>query len=264
MRVESRTRPNSAGAEVVMNSLVGGVRLGLDRMLSIGYGLVYDYIFERFEPYRTLQREVLELVNAGAGDCPDRRTHHVLEVGCGPGNFTFVLAEAGYSAVGLDAYAALLELAREKRRATRLANVAFQHGDLVTGTPLKDESFDQVVTIHSLYVHPQPLQLLREAHRVLRPGGQVIFVNHTRHMGLWRTFGETRARQGWGPAVRSLLWVLPNTIFELARKRIGPHYWNEAEFGANLRGAGFTVLGTRRTFLNEASLLVWAKRSGAA
>ena len=117
-----------------MGSLQGGLQWTVDRMLSIGYGLVYDYIFEQFGPYQRLQAEVLELVETvGQGQpSPDRRAFQVLDVDCGPGNFTFVLAEAGFSVLGLEPYGALVELAREKRRARRLANLAFSQGDLGT------------------------------------------------------------------------------------------------------------------------------------
>ena len=75
------------------------------------------------------------------------------------------------------------------------------------------------------------------------------------------TFRELRGARG--PAAGApvpLLWLLPHSLFEVSRRRIGPHYWNEATFIDNLRAAGFTVLETRRTFLNGASLLVWARR----
>jgi len=211
-----------AAAEGIMRAVVRALQWGLDRMLSVGYGVVYDAIFERFPPYQDLQAEVLELVEKSAPDAP-RRDVHVLDVGCGPGNFTFVLAEAGFSTIGLEAYAALVELAREKRRAKRLANLAFRHGELAEGAGGRDASFDVVVSIHGLYVHPEPLTLLRAA-------------------------------------MASLLWLVPNSIFEIARKRIGPHYWDEHEFATNLKAAGLTVLETRRTFLNGASVLVWARR----
>jgi ubiquinone/menaquinone biosynthesis C-methylase UbiE len=248
-----------AVADGVMGAVVRALQWGLDRMLSVGYGVVYDAIFERFRPYQDLQGEVLELVEKSAPDAP-RRDVQVLDVGCGPGNFTFVLAEAGFSTIGLEAYGALVELAREKRRAKRLANLAFRHGELSAGSGGRDASFDVVVNIHGIYVHPEPVTLLREARRVLKPGGHAVFVNPTRHVGQWSTFREIKKRDGVRPAVASLLWLIPNSIFELARKRIGPHYWDETQFAENLTAAGFTVLATRRTFLNGASVLVWARR----
>ena len=75
------------------------------------------------------------------------------------------------------------------------------------------------------------------------------------------TFAELRAREGLGAALRCLMvWLVPHSLFEAARRRIGPHYWAEEEFAANLRAAGFTVLESRRTFLNGSSLLMWARK----
>jgi SAM-dependent methyltransferase len=250
-----------ATAEVVMSSLHGGLQWGVDRMVSVGYGLIYDYIFEKFGPYQKLQAEVLQLVDAAAKNAPDRRSVQVLDVDCGPGNLTFIIAEAGFSVVGLEPYGALVELAREKRRAKRLANLAFSQGDLFTTKTLREASFDQVVNVHSLYAHPDPRALLTEVQRVLKPGGHAVLVNHTRRADIRRTFGELRAREGMGAALRCLfLWLLPHSVFEAARRRIGPHYWNEQEFTANVRAAGLTVLESRRTFLNGASVLVWARK----
>jgi len=191
--------------EVVMGSLQGGFQWTIDRMLSIGYGLVYDYIFEQFAPYQQLQAEVLEL-----------------------------------------------------------ANLAFTQGDLPTAT-LRDGSFDQVVNVHSLYAHADPQAVLAHAWRVLKPGGHAIFVNHTGAVRPRATFTELRRREGTAAALRCLLlWLFPHWLFEATRRRVGPHYWNETTFGANLRTAGFTVLETRRTFLNGASILVLAKKESEA
>jgi SAM-dependent methyltransferase len=229
-------------------------------MLSVAYGVVYDYIFERFAPYQQLREEVRSLVEAAVPADVDRREVRVLDVACGPGNFTCLLAACGFTVTGLDTYGALVEVAKEKRRARRLSNVAFRHGDLARGNTFREGAFDQVVNIHSVYVHPAPDELLREAYRVLKPGGHAVFVNPTRRVGQWATLGEIRKRDGLAGALRSLLWVLPNSIFEAARMPVGPHYWSEEVFAAHLRTAGFTVLEMRRTFLNGASLLVWARK----
>ena len=146
----------AAAAEVVMSSLHGGLQWAVDRMLSIVYGLVYDYIFDAVRPLPAA-------AGRGAGrrggrrpaGTPDRRAYQVVDVDCGPGNLTFVLAEAGFSVLGLEPYGALVELAREKRRAKRLANLAFTQGDLPSAK-LRDASYDMVVNVHTLYAHAEP------------------------------------------------------------------------------------------------------------
>ena len=78
-----RTSAQADGPAVArgMGSLQGGFHWTIDRMLSVGYGLVYDYIFEQFGPYQKLQAEVLDLIAASSRDVTDRRTVQVLDAG---------------------------------------------------------------------------------------------------------------------------------------------------------------------------------------
>ena len=248
------------GVQNLRSAVVGGADWSLQRALTVGYGVVYDYIFERFSPDQSLSGEVLACVKAGTPADVPRRDVRVLDIGCGPGNITLLLAEAGFSALGIDPYGPLVELAREKRRAKQHANVAFQHADVAVGDPRWAGAFDQVVNVHSLYAHPRPLDVLRQACRALKPGGRGVFVNFTRRVPLVATFQTIRRREGLGSALRCLRWVLPNAIFEATRRRVGPYYWQEAEFGAHLRDAGFTVLDMRRTFFDNVGLLAWVRK----
>ena len=250
-----------AAGTTIMNAAADALRAWLDRVVSVGYGVVYDYVYPRFRHYQRLQAEIRELVEAAVPPRVERRDVRVLEVACGPGNFTCALAEAGFAVTGLDAYGALVDVAKEKRRARHLSNLAFRQGDLTRGETFRDGTFDQVVSIHALYVHPAPDRLLREAHRVLKPGGHAVFVNHTCQIGRWSTVRGIAQRDGVAAALHGLLWVLPNSIFETVRRRIGPHYWDEDTFSAQVRHSGFSILAMRRTFLGDASLLVWARKN---
>jgi ubiquinone/menaquinone biosynthesis C-methylase UbiE len=232
-------------------------------MVSVGYGVVYDYIWESFPPYQALQQEVRALVERVVPEGVNRRDVRILELACGTGNFSVKLAQAGFSVVGLDRYGTLIDLAREKRQASRLGHLAFQQGDITSRNDFREDSFDQVVNIHSLYVHPDPERKLKEAYRVLKPGGHAVFVNHSRRVALGATVRELRAREGLGSAVRSLVWLLPNAVFEATRTRVGPTYWEETEFSDHVEAAGFRVVEMRRTFLCAASILVWAAKGPA-
>ena len=233
-------------------------------MLAVGHGVVYDYVYPRFSHYQRLQAEIRDLVEAAVPARLERRDVRVLDVGCGRAHLACALAEAGFTVTGLDSYAPLVGAAKGKRRARHLATLAFRHGDLTRGNTFRAGAFDQVVSIHALHAHPTPDRLLREAHRVLKPGGHAVFVNHTRRIGHWPTLREIARRDGLAVALQGLLWVLLNSIFEAAREPVGPHYWDEATFSARLGQAGFEVLDMRRTFLGGASLLVWARKSAEA
>src|SRR2546421_10888263 len=158
-------------ARGVMNSLFGGLQWSLDRMLSVAYAVVYDFIFERFAPYQRLREEVWTLVEASAPAGVDRRDVRVLDIACGPGNFTCRLAEAGFTVTGLDTYGALVEVAKEKRRAKHPANVGFRHAGVARGNTVREGALDPGVNIPFLFVHPAADQVLPEGDRVRQPRG---------------------------------------------------------------------------------------------
>lgn len=103
-------------------------------------------------------------------------TDDVIEIGCGVGRLTQVLAERAATVRALDVSALMLELAKEHNR--ELDNVAWIHGDGASLRPLADHSAD-VCFSHVVFQHiPDPavtLGYVREIGRVLRAGGWSAF-----------------------------------------------------------------------------------------
>lgn len=96
----------------------------------------------------------------------------VLEVGCGTGVLTRVLAgwPGVAEVVGVDAAAVLLE--RAERQSGGLAQVSFQEAD-ARSLPFEDTTFDLVVFDSTLVHVPGADLAIGEAFRVLRPGGRL-------------------------------------------------------------------------------------------
>ena len=112
------------------------------------------------------------LLGLGPGD-------GVLDVACGPGNFTRefarVVGDTGL-AVGIDASRTMLARAV---RDTRPGDVAYIRGDAIE-LPFRDESFDAVCCFAALNLFDDPFTALDHMVRVLTPGGRIALFTSCR------------------------------------------------------------------------------------
>ena len=118
------------------------------------------------------------LMGLGPGD-------GVLDVACGPGNFTRDFARAVGDdglAVGVDGSRPMLERAvREAAARAEIDNLAFVHCD-ATALPFRDASFDAVCCFAALNLFAEPFAALDEMRRVLSRGGRIaLFTSARRH-----------------------------------------------------------------------------------
>jgi ArsR family transcriptional regulator len=102
----------------------------------------------------------------------------VADLGCGSGKTAAALAPYVQRVIGVDQSAAMLKAAR--RRTAMLANVELKRGSLES-LPLKDDSVDGVLLLLALTYVAEPLPVIQEAARVLRPGGSAVVVDLLRH-----------------------------------------------------------------------------------
>jgi SAM-dependent methyltransferase len=115
------------------------------------------------------------LLGLGEGD-------RVLDVACGPGNFTRGFARAvGASglAVGIDASRTMLERGGDDLRLSDPGNLALVRGD-ATALPFRDGAFDGVCCFAALHLFADPFAGLDEMRRVLAPGGRIALMTSVR------------------------------------------------------------------------------------
>src|SRR5919204_4327052 len=169
-----------------------GITLSTPRFYDLSANLLF--FGTRRRSYRTL----LNAVGVRAGD-------RVLDIGCGPGYFARMLAEAvgpDGSVVGVDAAPEMVEYARRKAR--RLPNSRFQAAT-AQALPFPDGAFDVVTS--SLMLHhvakEDRLTSVGEMKRVLRPGGRLLLAEFSIPQdGVWRVVAAMTGHGGKGALPR--------------------------------------------------------------
>jgi ubiquinone/menaquinone biosynthesis C-methylase UbiE len=136
----------------------------------------YDRLIEQAELFRPLTERMLLAAGIGRG-------MRVLDVGCGAGDVSFVVAAlvgAEGSVVGIDLDDKALKLAEDRRKAKALANVEFRQSDARTAD--SGRLFDAAVGRFVLMFMSDPTASLRQIAEHVRPGGIVAFLELDRRV----------------------------------------------------------------------------------
>ena len=121
------------------------------------------------EPYNVFQTNSNEtLANIFERLCQPAANARVADLGCGSGVFTKILDSRGFSVVGIDLCAELLESGRKE-----FENAKFVAAD-VDHLPFENESVDAVLLSGIVHHLPDPGPCAAEVKRVLKPGGRFM------------------------------------------------------------------------------------------
>jgi ubiquinone/menaquinone biosynthesis C-methylase UbiE len=133
-----------------------------------GYVREYEPLFDVVED-REQVRRIIELLELPAGS-------RILDVPCGQGRHSHLLAEAGFNVDGLDLSAHLLDLAKKRGHGKRLR---YRKGDMRRLPAAWTRRFDAVINLFSSFgffaAARDDARVLRECARVLKPGGLMLW-----------------------------------------------------------------------------------------
>ena len=150
----------------------------------------------------------------------------ILEVGVGTG-LSFDDYDRNTEITGIDMSAPMLEKARAKMASGKYPFVKAVHQMDAHHMTFEDATFDCVVTQFVITLVANPEQVLSECHRVVKPGGRIILVNH-----LYSEVGVAAAVERWAaqktrglglrpefPFARLQAWAQSNESTTLVERR---------------------------------------------
>ncbi len=133
-----------------------------------------------------LTEQVLRLAGLARG-------MRVLDVGCGPGDLTFLAARLvgpEGAVIGVDESPEAIELARQRAAAFGLTNVQFLTQDLADSEPVLDEPVDALIGRLVLQYFANPALVLRRLATLVKPGGLVAFQEAEMKDGVYGMYSE--------------------------------------------------------------------------
>jgi len=162
----------------------------------------------------------------------------VIDLGCGSGTFTALLARAGFDCVGLDISAKLVAVGRRKH-----PQIEFVAGD-IERLPFPAASFDGALLSGVVHHFPDPAPCAAETFRLLRPRGRFLAFDPNRmnpFMWLYRDRASPfYSSVGVTENERPVLAREVAAVFERAGFAVSSHY---------LSGLAYRYVASRRVQL---------------
>lgn len=151
--------------------------------------------WDRIRDLHGADAAVEQEVRAALADKPIRS---LLDLGTGTGRMLELFAPEIERGIGLDLSRDMLALARERLDRSGLKHCSVRHGDIYDLALLRD-TFDAVIIHQVLHFLDDGARAIREAARVLRPGGRLLVVDFAPHDLEFLREEHAHSRLGFAP-----------------------------------------------------------------
>ena len=140
----------------------------------------FQTVADSWDSIRSLhvsQQQVEAKLKEIVGDEP---VGELLDIGTGTGRILEILAPQVRHGVGIDLSNGMLAVARSSLERRGFTHLQVRKGDMYR-LPVDDGSVDLAVVHMVLHYSDEPRSVIREAARVLRPGGRLVLVDFAAH-----------------------------------------------------------------------------------
>jgi 2-polyprenyl-3-methyl-5-hydroxy-6-metoxy-1,4-benzoquinol methylase len=153
-----------------------------------------------------------------------RTPKRILDIGCGTGSLSLLLAELGHEVTGIDLSPEMIAHAKVKAEAAS-RQISFLVMD-AAHPQLAPQRFDVIVCRHLLWTLTEPAQVLERWVNLLAPSGRLILIE-----GFWHT--------GAGLHEHEVMDAVPLSLFNITLQRLSD---NPALWGGKVSDERFAVI----------------------
>ena len=185
--------------------------------------------WDRIRKLHVADAAVEAAIRAALADKPFRS---LLDLGTGTGRMLEMFGPHIERGLGLDLSLDMLLLARDRLERANLKNCSVRQGDLYD-LPLGNDSFDVVILHQVLHFLDDGARAIKEAARVLRPGGRLLVVDFAPHEQEF--LREQFAHRRLGFARETVMqWITASGLEPLTFKSLPPDVGSEGKIAVSL------------------------------
>jgi ubiquinone/menaquinone biosynthesis C-methylase UbiE len=185
--------------------------------------------WDRIRKLHVADEAVEDAIRAALSDKPFRS---LLDLGTGTGRMLEMFGPEIERGLGLDLSLDMLLLARDRLERAGLRNCSVRQGDIYD-LPLANDSFDVVILHQVLHFLDDGARAIREAARVLRPGGRLLVVDFAPHEQEFMREQFAHRRLGFAPDT-VMQWITASGLDPVMHKSLAPEPGSEGKIAVSL------------------------------
>ena len=185
--------------------------------------------WDRIRKLHVADEAVEAAIHAALADKPFRS---LLDLGTGTGRMLELFGPQIERGLGIDLSLDMLLLARDRLERAGLKNCSVRQGDIYD-LPLGNDSFDVVILHQVLHFLDDGARAIREAARVLRPGGRLLVVDFAPHEQEFLREQYAHRRLGFVPETVTQ-WITASGLEPVMHRQLGPEPGSEVKIAVSL------------------------------